>query len=96
MAAVQINSLTFKDTFQRDYKKAPPDVQKAVKPALEELKQNPQPAKLRLHSLTGCFDPKILKIDVMPNRSWQITFEMNGTTAVLRRLAPHKTIDRRP
>ncbi len=96
MASVQIDSLDYRDSFRKDLKKAPPDVRKAVADALEELLKNPQPAKLRLHSLTGCFNPKILKIDVMPNRAWQITFEMDGSTAILRRLGPHKTIDRRP
>lgn len=96
MPGIQIDALAYKRTFEKDLKKAPPDVQKAVATALEDLMKNPQPAKLRFHSLTGCFDPKILKIDVFSNRSWQITFEMDGTTAILRRLARHKTIDRKP
>ncbi len=96
MASIVIASLDFKTTFSRDFRKAPLEVQKAAQLALEQMMKNPQPAKLRLHSLTGCFDPKIFKIDVMPNKSWQITFEMNGSIAILRRLAPHKTIDRRP
>lgn len=96
MASVQIDSLDYKETFQKDLKKAPPEILRELELVLEALMRNPQPAKLRLHSLTGCFDPRILKIDVTPNRAWQITFEMRETTAILRRLAPHKTIDRRP
>lgn len=96
MASVVIMALDYKETFQKDFKKAPSDIQIEARKALEELMRNPQPNKLRLHSLTGCFDPKILKIDVMPNKSWQITFEMQGTTAILRRLARHKSIDLRP
>lgn len=96
MAAVLIERLDRKETFQRDYRKAPPDVQRAADEAIRHLFRNPQPDRLRLHSLTGCFDPRIFKADVFPNRSWQITFEMDGTTAILRRLAPHKSIDRSP
>lgn len=96
MASIRIEHLDYRITFDRDLKRAPREVQKAVEPALNDMLKNPQPAKLRLHSLTGCFDAKIFKIDVLPNKSWQITFEMDGTTAILRRLAPHKTIDRSP
>lgn len=96
MARVKIDALDYKASFQKDLLKAAPNIQEAVRVALQELMKNPQPAKLRLHSLQGCFSPRILKIDVFPNRSWQITFEMNGATAILRRLAPHRDIDRRP
>lgn len=96
MARVQIDALDYKASFQKDLLKSPSDIQAAAHEALVELMKNPQPAKLRLHSLQGCFSPRILKIDVFPNRSWQITFEMDGTTAILRRLAKHRDIDRRP
>jgi len=42
------------------------------------------------------YRPTIFKIDVFPNRSWQITFELNGTTAILRKIAPHSELDRSP
>ena len=96
MARVKIDAIDYKASFQKDLLKSPPNVQEAVRVALIELMKNPQPAKLRLHSLEGCFHPRILKIDVFPNRSWQITFEMDGTKAILRRLARHRDIDRRP
>jgi len=96
LAAVLIEALDYSETFARDYKKAPLEIRKKVGPALELLKQYPQPAKLRTHSITGCFSPRILKIDVTSNKSWQITFSMDGTTAILRRLATHKEIDRTP
>jgi len=95
-AAVQVTGFLAKETFERDLRKAPPDIQRAAKAALKNLLQNPQPRKLRLHSITGCFDPRILKIDVLANHSWQITFEMDGTTALLRRLGTHKFIDNNP
>lgn len=94
MAAVLIQALDKKESFIRDFRKAPPDVQRAAEDAIRALKQNPQPARLRVHSLTGTFDPKIFKADVFTNHSWQITFEMEGNTAILRRLARHSVADR--
>jgi mRNA-degrading endonuclease YafQ of YafQ-DinJ toxin-antitoxin module len=94
VGAVQISDIAFSETFQRDFKKAPPEVQAAVGKVLEGMKQNPQPKKLRIHSVNGCFDPKIFKADVLPNHSWQITFHIEGTTAILRRLGTHKLADR--
>lgn len=96
MSRVKIDAIDYKASFDKDFGKAPPNVRVAAADALKELMKNPQPAKLRLHSLHGCFSPRILKIDVFPNRSWQITFEMDGTTAILRRLATHRDINRRP
>lgn len=91
-----IVGLSRKETFDRDFRRAPAEIQAAAKNAIRELVRYPQPNKLRLHSITGCFDPRILKIDVLPNKSWQITFEMDGSVAILRRLGRHRQIDRNP
>lgn len=32
----------------------------------------------------------------MPNKAWQVSFELDGSTAVLLRLRTHKEMDRRP
>lgn len=40
--------------------------------------------------------PTVWKIDVFVSHAWQITFELNGTVAELKRLGTHKTIDRDP
>lgn len=58
--------------------------------------QDPIPGRLRVHALKGYKDPRILKIDVFANKAWQITFEMDGETAILRRLGRHKDIDDTP
>lgn len=96
MSRVHLDAIDYRASFQKDFRKAPANVQEAVESALECLLQNPQPSKLRLHSLNGYFNPKIFKVDVFPNRSWQITFEIDGSTAILRRLARHHDVDRRP
>lgn len=94
MSSLRINGFAFAETFKRDYKKAPPEVKSALPAVLEGLKQNPQPKKLRVHSLNGCFDPRIFKADVTPNHAWQLTFHLDGEIAVLRRLGTHKQVDR--
>jgi hypothetical protein len=63
---------------------------------VEAVDDQPWAKSLRLHQLTGYAKPAIWKIDVYANHSWQITFEMEGTTARLVRLATHKKIDRDP
>lgn len=94
--AILVEALSYKSRFARDLKGAPPDVQAAAKEALEALLQHPQPARIRIHTLQGYRNPKIHKIDLFTNRSWQLTFEMDGTTAILRRLGRHRDIDDRP
>jgi mRNA-degrading endonuclease RelE of RelBE toxin-antitoxin system len=81
------------EKFRKSLEKAPPDVQKAARNALEYLLKNPNAKSLRLHRLTD-YTPPIWKIDVFPNKSWQIVFELRGETAFLVHLASHKNIDR--
>jgi mRNA-degrading endonuclease YafQ of YafQ-DinJ toxin-antitoxin module len=94
LAGIQITKIAFLESFQRDFRRADRAIQMAAEKAIEGLMKNPQPKKLRVHSINGCFDPKIFKADVLGNHSWQITFHMDGTTAVLRRLGSHKLADR--
>jgi hypothetical protein len=46
--------------------------------------------------LQGYGKPTLYKFDVFPNKSWQVSFELDGTTAVLMRICTHKEMDRRP
>jgi hypothetical protein len=81
--------------FEGELKSASADAQAAAKEAIALLLSNPKAGRLRLHQLKG-YKPSIWVIDVYANHSWQITFEMQGETAILRRLATHKNIDRDP
>lgn len=96
MTAVRVTAFEHSDRFASDLRAAPPDVQKAALQALSLLQSNPQAKSLRLHTLKGMPKPAIWKIDVFSNHSWQITFELQGTTAHLKRLGRHKTVDRDP
>ena len=81
--------------YEKQYAKLSPEIQTAVDAALDLLITNPTASSLRCHPLHG-FRPTIWKIDVLPNKSWQITFELRSTTAVLRKVAPHSELDRSP
>lgn len=94
--APKVTALDSTEQFRREVRDAPPDVQGELKLVLQLLLANSAAGRLRVHPLSGYAKPTIFKADVFTNRAWQITFEMNGTTAVLRRLATHKQLDRRP
>jgi mRNA-degrading endonuclease YafQ of YafQ-DinJ toxin-antitoxin module len=91
-----IERFAYSERFRNELRSLKPDLIKAVKEALDLLKRNPRAKSLRLHPLTGLPKPTVWKIDVLPNHSWQVTFELNGTTAELKRIGTHKSIDRDP
>jgi len=93
---IKIERFAFSERFQAEFQKLQPDVIKAVKEALELLQNYPAAKSLRLHPLTGLPKPTVWKIDVFTNHSWQVTFELNGTTAELKRVSTHKSINRDP
>lgn len=82
--------------FERDWKSSPVDVQRSATEALRKLVGNPSANGLRLHRLTGIRNPAVFKIDVHVGKAWQISLEISGTTAILRRFCTHKEIDRSP
>lgn len=93
MGPEKIAAFEFTERFKREYRRAKPDVQKAVDKVFKDLQGNPN--SRRCHSLTG-YKPTIFSADVFSNHSWQLTFEMKGETAVMRRLASHSEIDDSP
>ncbi|MYM65386.1 hypothetical protein GTP45_00880 [Pseudoduganella sp. FT55W] len=82
--------------FERDYKSLSSKLQQAVAAAVADLMKHPIPNSRRLHSLRGHRNPKIFTIDVMSNHAYKISFEIDGETAILRRVATHKHIDDAP
>ncbi len=96
MSRITITGLANSERFASDLRSAPAEVQGAALEALRLLQANPSAKSLRLHTLKGMPKPTVWKIDVYANHSWQITFELNGTVAELKRLGTHKTIDRDP
>jgi len=91
-----IERIELSERFQRDLKGLSPDLLKTVKEAVGDLLKSPIPATRRFHRLHGYTDPKVYTIDVLPNKSYKISFKIDGNVATLRRVATHKTIDRTP
>lgn len=92
----QITGLRPTAKFEKELRHCPADVQQAAKEALERLLQNANSGFLRLHRLHGYPRPALYKIDVMANKSWQISLEIDGTIAVLLRICTHAQMDRSP
>jgi hypothetical protein len=93
---IRIEQFAYSERFRSELRGLPPDVARATKDALELLQHNPRAKSLRLHPLTGLPKPTVRKIDLFANHAWQVTFELNGTTAELKRIGTHKSIDRDP
>jgi mRNA-degrading endonuclease YafQ of YafQ-DinJ toxin-antitoxin module len=85
-----------RSSFKRAYKKLAPEIKSKLEKVLEALKQHPPPTSLRLEKLSGYTDPDIWTVHVTANHSYKLSFEMDGDTAILRRIATHKEIDRAP
>lgn len=96
MIRISVTGFAYSDRFASDLRSAPTEVQQAALEALRLLQANPGARSLRLHTLKGMPKPTIWKIDVFANHAWQITFELNGTVAELKRMGTHKAIDRDP
>lgn len=92
----KVSGFAYSERFKTEMQDASPDIHRAALNALELLQANPKAKSLRLHNLTGYPKPTIWKIDVFVNRSWQITFELVGEVAHLKRISTHRSIDRAP
>lgn len=93
---IQVTQFSRSKKFEADVAALEPDTAKALAEALKLLVENPRAKSLRLHPLQGYGKPTIWKIDVYSNKSWQVTFELIGTNASLKRVATHSVIDRNP
>lgn len=91
-----VKTTDYTDRFKREFKGLSHDLKAAVKEATDLLKTNPHSSRLRLEKLNGYKNPSIYTIHVTSNHSHKISFELQGTHAVLRRIATHKQIDRDP
>lgn len=92
---MRISKLAYTRKFERDLKALSPELLSAAKEAVRDLLEDPVPSVRRLHSLAG-HKPKVYTIDVLSNHAYKISFEIDGETAILRRVASHVEIDRLP
>lgn len=96
MSRLLIDSVEMTERFASEIRKVDSSIRDKAKVAIAELLKNPEKGSLRLHPLSAYGKPTVWKIDVFPNHSWQITFEMHGKCARLLRLATHTKIDASP
>lgn len=90
-------SVRFSPEFERDYVKLPPELRAAAKACVEDLERDPIPSSRRPHSVTPRgHRPVIYTVDVLSNKSYKLSYHVEGRVAVLRRVGTHKQIDRRP
>ena len=80
--------------FQRDYRKLDAGMKKRVGDKLNDLLQNPRPPGLAFEKLKGYAAPAVYTIHITGN--YKLSFSIEGTTAILRRVAAHDDMDRAP
>ena len=93
---LQIDALQRTERFDKDFSALDQGLKKLTGECLRLLMRNPRAKSLRTHTLQGGSKPTIYKIDVAPNHSYQVTFILEGSLAVLLRVGSHKQIDRHP
>jgi mRNA-degrading endonuclease YafQ of YafQ-DinJ toxin-antitoxin module len=87
-------TIAFTERFKKDYKALSTDVQDAVDACILDLEKDPLPAVRRGHRINAGRFPKVFSVDVFSNKSYKISFEINGKEALLRRVGTHREIDR--
>lgn len=95
-AGIVVRSFDFKPKAARDLKKLSPELRAEFKVVLELLMKDSSNHRLRLHKLNGYANPNVFVIDLVRDCSFQISFEMSGDKAILRRIASHRQIDGAP
>ncbi len=95
-SGLAITAVSVTEKFRKAYKKLPPDIRAHADEALHDLMKTPRPASLRFEKLNGYRKPNIYTIHATPNHSHKISFELNGSNAILRNIDTHKLIDRQP
>jgi mRNA-degrading endonuclease RelE of RelBE toxin-antitoxin system len=91
---VVIDSLDYKASFKRKFKKITPDLQQKCMDKIETLKNKPIPPGTRFEKLSGYSNPNIYTLHITGN--YKVSFEIEGTTAILRSVGTHNLIDRAP
>jgi mRNA-degrading endonuclease RelE of RelBE toxin-antitoxin system len=88
-------SVSFTDTFKKDFSRLTPDIQKLAEACIGDILKDPIPGARRAHNVTPRGKkPTIYTVDVTDNKAYKLSFHLDGSTAVLRRVGTHKAIDR--
>ena len=77
------------ESFRRDFKELPAEIQKKLEKQVRFLAENPRHPSLRVHPILGTGGIMEAYID----RSYRFTFEDIGDTIYLRAAGPHDIIE---
>lgn len=91
---VVITQIERLNRFAREFRKLTKELQDRTEAKVVDLQQSPRPPGLGFEKLKGYRSPDIYTIHVTGN--YKVSFEIEGTKATLRRVAPHDEIDRAP
>ncbi|MDX3774447.1 hypothetical protein QE250_09990 [Chromatiaceae bacterium AAb-1] len=91
---VVIVAFDYKPSFQRDYKKLTPELQEKFKIQSRKLFSANRNGTAAFEKLKGYKRPDIYTIHIEGN--YKASFEIQGTTAIFRRIGNHNKIDRKP
>jgi mRNA-degrading endonuclease RelE of RelBE toxin-antitoxin system len=91
---VVVKKIATSKTFDRQYKKLPPDIKNRLKDVFKDLLKNPRPLGLRFEKLKGYKKPDIYTVHITGN--YKLSFEIEGDLAKLRCVGNHNEIDRHP
>jgi mRNA-degrading endonuclease RelE of RelBE toxin-antitoxin system len=91
---VVIKAVTYGSRFKKEYKKLSNEMQGQVNATIDLLVVKNRPAGIRFEKLKGYANPNIFTVHVTGN--YKLSFEINGSTAFLRRVGNHNEIDRAP
>ncbi len=84
------------ECFTSGFKRLPSEIKAEAAQALSDLLRTPHLGRLRIEKLSGYKKPGIYTIHITRNHSHKASFEINGTTAIMRKVGTHKEIDRAP
>lgn len=87
-------TVSFTERFKKDYKRLSVDLQRQVDECIMDFCKDPIPASRRAHRINSDQFPKVFSVDVTPNKSHKLSFEIDGNVAKLRRIGTHGEIDR--
>lgn len=87
-------TVAYTDRFKRDYDRLPVDIRQQVNDCIRDLAKDPIPTSRRAHCIDRASKPKVFSVDVTSNKSWKLSFQIEGQVATLRRVGTHKEIDR--
>ena len=90
--AIRIGKLRYKQSFKKDFNQLPSDVRKRADRCLEDLLSNPISRSRQVKKRKGAQKNKPDIWQARVTRDVRLTFEMDGETALLRRIGTHSRI----